>query len=214
MEKKKLLRLSLITFLLLLIVYFGIKLFSGQSLDENTETYSINDVKKAAQNSLALFEEWRGPTLEEWYAFYDLEKQPSAYLFNISDYYGKAGYVTISATTKLEPVVEVSNSAETPVTKIIKLVNDITVGTIYEPSDVKAEYIYLGGVPYYVKITLREGSEVKVKYYEITESGTSEVSEEYMLGRQGYYFTYKEESSEEAWENLLNSPQVDTEPQF
>jgi len=214
MEKKKLLRLSLIAFLMLLIVYFGIKLFSGQSPDKNTETYSITDVKKAAQNSLVLFEDWRGPTLEEWYTLYDLEKQPSAYLFNISDYYGKAGYITISATTKLEPVVDVSNSAETPITRIIRLVNDITVGTIYEPSDVKAEYIYLGGVPYYVKLTLREGSDVNVKYYEIMESSTNEVSEEYMLGRQDYYSTYKEESSEEAWENLLKSPKVDITPQF
>jgi len=214
MEKKKLLRLSLIAFLMLLIVYFGIKLFSGQSPDKNTETYSITVVKKAAQNSLVLFEDWRGPTLEEGYTLYDLEKQPSAYLFNISDYYGKAGYITISATTKLEPVVDVSNSAETPITRIIRLVNDITVGTIYEPSDVKAEYIYLGGVPYYVKLTLREGSYVNVKYYEIMESSTNEVSEEYMLGRQDYYSTYKEESSEEAWENLLKSPKVDITPQF
>jgi hypothetical protein len=214
MEKKKLLRLSLIALLLLLIIYFAFKLFSNRSTDTNTETYSILQVKEAAQNSLSSFENWRGPTLEEWYTFYDLNKEPSAYLFNVSDYYGKAGYITISATTKLEPVVEISNLAETPVTKIIRLVNDTTIGTIYEPSDVKAEYIYLGGAPYYVKLTLREGSAVKVKYYEITEDGINEVSEEYMLGRQDYYASYKEESSEEAWENLLNSPPVDIEPQF
>ena len=214
MEKKKLLRLSVIVLLILLIVYFAVELFSNQSSKEEVETYSIIDVKKAAQNSLVSFESWRGPTLEEWYTLYDMEKQPSAYLFNVSDYYGKAGYVTISATTKLEPVVEISNSVETPITKILKLVGDITIGTIYEPSDVKAEYIYLGGVPYYVKLTLREGSDVKVKYYEITENGTSEISEEYIMDRQDYYFSYKEESSEEAWENLLNSPPVDIEPQF
>ena len=206
MEKKKLLRFSIVALLLFLIVYFAVKLFSGQQTDSEIETYSIIDAKKAAQSSLSSFESWRGPTLEEWYTFYDLNKKPSAFLFNVSDYYGKAGYITISATTKLEPVVEISNSAETPISKILKLVSDITIGTIYELSDVKAEYIYLGGAPYYVRLTLREGSEITVKYYEITENGTNEVSEEYMLDRQDYYSSYKEESSEEAWENLLNSP--------
>jgi hypothetical protein len=206
MEKKKLLRLSLAMFLVLLIVYFVTQLFSSPSPAEGVEAFPIQVAKRAAEANLSSFEDWRGPTLEEWYTFYDLERQPTAYIFNVSDYYGKAGYITISATTRMEPVIEISNSADTPVTNILKLTNDIIIGTIYEPSDVKAEHIYLGGTEYYVKLTLREGNNIKEKYYEIKGTQISEVNLEHVLNKQELFSTYKEENSEEKWGEFLDNP--------
>ncbi len=196
----------MVIFLVLLIIYFVIKLFSQAESKQEVIPMPIQSVKKAAEASLSSFEEWRGPTLKERYTFYDLNKQPSAYLYNISDYYGRAGYVTISATTKLEPIIEVSNSEVTPVAKIIELVNDITLGTIYDASDIKAEYLYLGGTEYYAKLTLREGSNTTVKYYQIQGDSTSEVNETFVNEKQKFFSTYKEEHADEKWLEFVVQP--------
>lgn len=203
MNKKKTLRTLLILSLIVLIVYFVIDLFIGKEPEDLVQEVSIDSVKKAAEKSLNSFEEWRGPALEERYTFYDLNNKPSAYLYNISDYYGKAGYVVISATTKFEPVIEVSNSEVTPVAKIIEIVNSVALGTMYEPSAIKSEYIYLGGTEYYARLTLREGGEADVRYYLISGDETREVKLAHMENKQQQYEEYKEEQADEKWQDVI-----------
>jgi hypothetical protein len=205
MDRKKLLKLSVVVLIILLIVYFVLQLFSKQSSKEEVKSINIHTARKAAQDNLGAFEEWRGPTLEEWYTFYDLEGTPSAYLFNISDYYGRAGYIAISATTKMKPVIEISNSPKTPVAQILELANDITIGTIYKPSDVRTEYYYLGGTEYYVKMSLREGSEVTDTYYKIEENAATEVKESQVVSKQEFYETYQEEEAGEKWSEYIDN---------
>lgn len=203
MDKKKLVRIIAVTVLVLAILFFLLRLASKNSAQKEIIPVPIGVARQVAETGLTAFEEWRGPTLDEWYTFYDLEEQPSAYLFNISDYYGKAGYVVVSATTKLEPIIDVSNSTMTPVTKTIELVNDMTIGTMYEPSDIKSEYIYLGGSEYYARLTLREGSDMTVKYYEILEGSAKEVNVNQVVEKQGLYEKYREEDAKGKWREFI-----------
>jgi hypothetical protein len=203
MEKKKLSRTILIAVILIVILFFVVQLFSKGEQQSNAEPVSVNIARNVAETTLDTFEDWRGPTLDEWYTFYDLNQEPSAYMFNISDYYGKAGYTMISATTRLEPVIEVSKNPVTPVAKIVQLVKDISVGTIYDPGDIKSEYIYLGGGSYYARLTLREGSNATVKYYEVTQDGTMEVSQDQVMEEQKFYNKFKEENAQQQWNEFI-----------
>jgi len=206
MERKKLFRLILGVSLLVIAVLGLMVILANNDPKETTEEVSSQRIKEAAQASLASFEDWRGPTLEESYIFYDLNKSPSAYLFNVSDYYGKAGYIVISATTKLDPIIEISSSAETPVSKILVLVNDLTLGSIYEPGDVRIDYIYLGGQEYYARLTLREGEDVSLRHYKLERDKVSQVDEEVLLNKQADFLILKEESAPANWEKLLGRP--------
>ena len=151
--KKK--RFFLVIFLLFMSALSIIFLFrdykGGKSGRREIKTIPIQKAKLVANENLNSFEPWKDPKLQESYTFYDLEGTPSAYLFNVSDNYGKAGYIVISATTKLEPVVEISDVIETPVVSALQIVNKLTQGTIYEIQDLKTQYIYLGGGGYYAK---------------------------------------------------------------
>ncbi len=205
MRRKKLLKAAILLIVLVVAVLLVIRIFSGQNTPKKTQIFSNMQAKKAAQyNLVKSFETWRGPEIKESHTFYDLEGAPSAYLFNVVDNYGRAGYMIISATTKLDPVVTVSTSADSPITQAIKLTNEIVLGTFYEARDVKTEYLYLGGDEYYARLTFREGDELTEKYYLVDEEGGWEFDLESVKEKQDFYTTYQDEDAHSKWEAILS----------
>ncbi len=170
---------------------------------QNIETFTEKQARVAAEANLNLFESWRVPRLVEGYTFLDLEGFPSAYIFSVIDNYGRAGHMTISATTRFEPVIDVSTSPKTPIVKHRNLVKDITMGTIFSLKDIKSEYYYLGGKEYFVKLTLREGTQVFEEYYSLHGEQPVKVDLETLSTKYDYYLTIQEKNAQEAWENLL-----------
>ena len=199
--KKK--RLFLVLFLIFTTFVSVLFLFKGgnggNSTKDNIKTVSVQTAKLVAQESLVSFESWRSPKLQESYTLYDLNGNPSAYLFNVSDNYGKAGYVTISAQTKIDPVVEISDSTATPIVSALQLVNELTLGTIYEQDDIKSQYLYLGGSNYYVRLQVREGENTQIIYYSIQNGTTKEITQEEIQSKQDLFEDYFEDSAEQKW---------------
>jgi len=152
-----------------------------------------------------LFEDWRGPRLVESYTLYDLKGNHSAYLFNVVDNYGKAGYITISGTTRFEPVIDLSTSPGTPVTKQFQLRQKIADMTVFSPGDIRSEILYLGGNEYYVKNSYREGDEVTIRYFNLSSPNPidAELDLEVLETKYDFYLTTQEEKAKEVWQEYL-----------
>lgn len=204
-------RLKLFLLLLLCLIVLGIAFyfFSNKNTSEKNKNIVIEitqqEARKAAQDNLQLFESWREPKLVEAYTFYDLDQSPSAYLFNVIDNYGKAGYIIVSATTRFEPVVDFSTSSETPVTKTFNLTQKLAGETIFNPSDIKTEILFLGSQDYYVKTSYREGDEVTTRYFNLSSMDpiSSEVNLELLQEKYQFYLSSQEKNAKEAWKNYL-----------
>lgn len=172
--KKK--RLFLVIFLLFATFLSFLLLFkrgSGGRDINNIDNLSVNEAKVVARESLDYFESWKDPTLQESYTFYNLNGEVTAYLYNVRDNYGKAGYVVISVAGS---VVEISKDTNTPITQGLRVVNKLTQGTIYEYEDIKTQYLYLNDDNYFIKLEIREGDNTQTLYYLLKKDSSKEVS--------------------------------------
>ncbi len=140
-------------------------LFNGIGAPEKTLTQF--EARKLAEQNLNLFESWKNPQLAEGYTLYNLDGNPSAYLFLVTDFYGKGGYITMNASTRFDAVAETSTDPNTPVARMLTLSKKLIEETNYDYADVKSEMLYLGGLDYYVKFTFKEGAEVNERYYDL-----------------------------------------------
>lgn len=174
---------------------------------EIVNIYLPNQARKAAMVALSSFEPWKEPVVQEYYTFYDLNDTPSAYVFNVQDNYGKAGFIVVSATDKFDPIIEISESTSTPVTRALELAGKITEGTIYTKEDVKTKYIYLGGAgKYFVKLEFREGEELQQVFYDVSDTSSVEISKTDLIQKQSFYEKYFEDGAPQKWEILLQQP--------
>ncbi|HHC19127.1 MAG TPA: hypothetical protein ENK81_01815 [Euryarchaeota archaeon] len=171
--KKK--RLFLVIFLLLITALSVVFLFRDSSRGKSSGAVgmSVKEAKDIAKDNINFFEAWTNPVFQESYIFYNLDGVGSAYLFNVSDNYGKAGYVVIGSDGD---VVEISKDTNTPVVQALLVVNELTQGTIYEQEDIKAQYLYIGDKKYYVKIEVREGEVTQTLYFLLSKEGSKEIS--------------------------------------
>lgn len=160
------------------------------------------EAREIAQSNLSLFESWKEPVLAESYTFYDLTKTPSAYLFVVKDLYGKAGYVTVSASTRFQPVIDISLEATTPVVNMINVRNDLVRNTNYEPNDVKTELIYVGGADYYGKFTFRESAEIEDSYFILNYAVPTQITPDLLQTKHDFYKDYSSDSAQEMWDAL------------
>lgn len=202
--------LTVAIILLSLVTLVGAVYLFFQHKSPKEEKNIVVDITKqqareAAQDNLQLFESWREPKLVEGYTFYDLDGNPSAYLFNVIDNYGKAGFIVISGTTRFEPVIDFSTSPDTPITRIFNLTQKLAEGTIFKPSDIRSEPLFLGGKDYYVKTSYREGDEVTTRFFNLDSSTPqeSEINLDVLKEKFQYYLTSQEKNAKAAWQGYF-----------
>jgi hypothetical protein len=210
MERKR--RLRKLIILLALLVLVGVVVYvifnlNGKDKDKDIVVeITEKQARNVATDNLNLFEDWRGPKLVESYTLYDLDGNHSAYLFNVIDNYGKAGYITISGTTRFEPIIDLSISPDTPVTRLFNLKEKLAADTVFTPGDIRSEILYLGGDEYYVKTSYREGDEATDRYFNLSrrEPINFELELSALETKYDFYLNTQEEGAKDLWQPYLN----------
>ncbi|OGC45509.1 hypothetical protein A2V49_04755 [candidate division WWE3 bacterium RBG_19FT_COMBO_34_6] len=200
----------LVILFILLIIIGAIVLFiyiiskkNGVQKVNNTEYYPVEIARKAAEDNLSVFESWRGVSIEGTFTMYDTQYTPSAYLFTVKDYYGKAGYLVISATNKGGPLIESSKSPDNPQINLVNLIAQVAQETRHVPADLKSQLIYLGTKDYLAKIEIREGSDLAIKYYKLNSAGNFLLTDDEIKERYSFYMSMMDKESDKNWEKYL-----------
>ncbi len=120
-------------------------------------------------------------------------------MFNVLDIYGKAGYLTISASTRLSPVLDISTDQNTPIVNSLIVRNNIIKSTNYNQSDVKMVLVYLGGTDYYGKYSFREGQSINERYFLLNNLDSTEFELKTLEEKSAYYSEIKIENVADFW---------------
>ena len=126
--------------------------------------------RNVASENLYLFESWRENEVKAATKFKDLNDLTTAYMFEVSDFEGRAGYIVISASTRIGPVLDSERTKNTPVNMGYSIMARLAEDTFRRPSDIQSDFIYLGGEDFYVRLILRDGPEFTERYFLLNEN--------------------------------------------
>ncbi|MBN1462692.1 MAG: Spi family protease inhibitor [Paludibacteraceae bacterium] len=204
--RKKGLKRFIIVALFFVILFFAYNYFQTSKIEnplDNIRYISEEKAREVASANLDFFDRLRNNKIEDSTVFKDLDGNQSAYVFEVTDYQGKAGYIVIAASTRLPPVLYSSKNTLTPVGVAYKTMNHIASETVWSVADIRAEFIYLGGNEFFVKLIFRDGDELIEKYYLLGDVESVEVLKEELEQKQALYKKQAQEGVSAMWDEYF-----------
>ncbi|PIP11771.1 MAG: hypothetical protein COX49_09280, partial [bacterium (Candidatus Stahlbacteria) CG23_combo_of_CG06-09_8_20_14_all_40_9] len=140
-------------------------LFSGNVLNAQLSSSLTRQAAQRCIQDQASFQysSWLNANISEPVAYYDLDGQPSAYIYEVVKNNTILGYITVSATSDFCPVFEYCNGSA-PQKEISKCEGEFKRLTGKSPA--WSRLVYLGGLDYFV--ILRDANNATEKVISLT----------------------------------------------
>lgn len=177
---------------------------SCEPRDLNELMVTLEESRRAAEFELinqanSGFTNWKNAQLAEYYIFYDLEGKPSAFMYICRIEDEIVGYITVSASKRFAPIIESSTSNKPPMSKYEE---NLAFGNNYENEILDFEYIYLGGLTYFIKYSINGMEPI---YVNLSTPIIVIEDESFLEIKQKNYKKSEYRNAESSWNAILNS---------